>query len=37
MRLVLLLVTGILVAVAAFVWRSRNGAEVWHTLGEQPS
>jgi hypothetical protein len=34
MKLVLLLAA---VAAAVVVWRSRHGAEVWHTAADTPS
>jgi hypothetical protein len=34
MKLVLLLAAAV---VAVIVWRSRHGAEVWHTAADAPS
>jgi hypothetical protein len=34
MRLAALLATGAIVAMAAVVWRSRNGVEVWHVSAD---
>ncbi|WP_255396186.1 hypothetical protein [Mycobacterium sp. E740] len=36
MRRVLLIATAIAAAVAVAVWRSRHGAEVWHTAPDAP-
>ncbi|WP_255456834.1 MULTISPECIES: hypothetical protein [unclassified Mycolicibacterium] len=32
MRLVLLVLGAMVAAAAGFVWRTRHGAEVWHSL-----
>jgi hypothetical protein len=37
MKLVVLFAAGIAVAVAVIVWRSRHGAEVWHTAADAPA
>jgi hypothetical protein len=37
MRLVVLIATGIVAAVAVIVWRSRHGVEVWHAAADGPS
>jgi hypothetical protein len=37
MRLVVLLATGIIAAVAVMVWQSRHGVEVWHAAADAPS
>jgi len=37
MRLVVLIATGIVAAVAVVVWRSRHGVEVWHAAADAPS
>jgi hypothetical protein len=37
MRLVVLIATGIIAAVAVIVWRSRHGVEVWHAAADAPS
>jgi hypothetical protein len=37
MRLVVLIATGIVAAVAVIVWRSRHGVEVWHAAADVPS
>jgi hypothetical protein len=37
MRLVFVLATGIVAAVAITVWRSRHGVEVWHAAADAPS
>jgi hypothetical protein len=37
MRLVVLIATGIVAAVAVIVWRSRHGVEVWHAAADAPS
>lgn len=37
MRLVAVLATVAAAAAAVAVWRSRTGAEVWHTLPDAPS
>lgn len=37
MRLVALIATGIVAAVAVILWRSRHGVEVWHAAADVPS
>jgi hypothetical protein len=37
MRLVALIAAGIVAAAAVVVWRSRHGAEVWHTVADAPT
>jgi hypothetical protein len=37
MRLVFVLATGIVAAVAITVWRSRHGVEVWHSAADASS
>jgi hypothetical protein len=38
MRLVVLIATGIVAAVAVIVvWRSRHGVEVWHAAADAPT
>jgi hypothetical protein len=37
MRLVVLIATGIVAAVAVIIWRSRHGVEVWHAAADAPS
>jgi hypothetical protein len=37
MRLVVLIATGVVAAVAVIVWRSRHGVEVWHAAADAPS
>jgi hypothetical protein len=37
MRLVVLIATGIVAAVAVIIWRSRHGVEVWHAAAGAPS
>ena len=37
MRLVVLLATAVVAAVAVIVWRSRHGVEVWHAAADAPS
>jgi hypothetical protein len=37
MRLVALIATGVVAAVAVMIWRSRHGIEVWHAAADAPA
>ncbi len=37
MKLLLMLAVALAVAAALTVWRTQHGAEVWHTVADEPS